>query len=1254
MSESKETHKQLTDLQHVIDRSGMYVGSTKKQTNTIYLYNSKKNIFELQDVKFVPAWYKIVDEIMVNAIDRNTLFPKKVNRIEMSFYEENGMIEIINNGPGISQKDFKLNNGEIVPLPQAIASAFRMGSNFDSNQKRITGGLNGLGIKLVNAYSDYLKLFTISKVGRKYKSYSQEFENRLSIIHEPIIEETKEEEFTSIKFIPSYKNMGYSKLSLQDKKILNSLVETRAYQASAFVNADVLFNNQIINIGDSFEDFAQMFINNDYGMFHTILKNKKDKDLNWEICIGVSDGKFRQVSLINGIYVFKGGSHIKHLQNEIVKNLKSRAMKILGKQNKFNSNFILNNLFIVFKASFDKPTFNSQIKCELNDPIENFIDYKFKKTEWAKIWSFLKDHVTTHVLDKNTDKKKSRVERGRIELDKGKDATYAGSKKNARKTSLIVCEGDSAMACVDRGITHKKTKLSYEYYGTFSIQGVPMNARKECKQILDKKNNKTHLVRNLKLKNNQRFQDLVKLLGLDYEKSYDPDTIEGQQEIKTLRYGRVIMAVDQDEDGKGNIFGLLVNFFMLFWPNLAKIGFVKRFNTPIIRAYLRSSKTKPQKCEEFYSLSSYEKWLEKNFSNNNDKMLKKYNIKYFKGLGGHDQKKGEILTMFTNFEDKLITYSLNNDGEKDLESYYGKKTEPRKIALAVPVSREDELLLDGENEVSISLLLKTDVKEFQRDNIMRKLPHSIDGMVPSRRKVFYTARHKFGITKSTNKEIKVCSFTGDVMSYSCYHHGDASLSETIIKMCQDFPGSKNMPLLIGVGEFGTKSEGGKNHASPRYTSLQLNQSLCWALCPKEDDFLLNYEFDDGVRCEPTFYIPIIPLSIMEHMEIPATGWKAKVWARDYKQVIKNVKWMITGKFNKCRKMKIWLKDNNCDLRKWKGKTYAVGKYSYNEKTRILTISELPPCIYDESYKNKTFFTTTEVTKNGKKEKKKVLKSEFTNNYRVDSSYDEITNNYETKIWIELQPGAMDKIMARKATKSGDEYQTDEKDNESDNESIVSVGSNNTVNTNSGYPFDPVEDFMNLKLSLGSNLNMIAWDGTVKEYKRYEEIFDEWFQVRKQLYAARIDRMIILTNLMIKYLENIIKFSKNKDKYNLTNKTPIKKFEEILESHGYDTFNKALLFSPKYTKVEELEHLIINNVEDGTSYNYIIDLTYRQLLKEAHKKRLEELEKEKEKLKFLLEDSDESNGNFKGKKTWLAELVRVKKIIEDGVKNGWAS
>lgn len=1193
--------KQISQLEHA-KRKSMWVGSKKIQTTEMYCLSDDMKKFILTKIKFAPAWYKIVDEIVVNAIDQWVNYPKKVNRINISFNSDTGAIKVLNTGPSIGIYETKNLNGVKMYAPQLIASEFLSGDNLDddADDDRVTGGTNGAGLKLTNAFSDYLTIRTVDKK----KHYTQTFRDRLNIIDEPVIRDTNKDEkesFTEIEFLPSYEVFGYDGGYNNSMAIdLEKLMISRAYQASAFTKADVYFNDVKIEMptninktkNDIFYNFSSMFLPEfDICNINIISSDPKYKNFPWDVCIGVSDGKFRHVSIINGIYVYDGGTHIKHIQNQIVSNLKDKVEKLIKKsKTKFNANYIINNLFIMFRGSIIKPEFSSQIKSILGDPIEKFESYIMKKRDYDNLWTMLEPHIMSLFLDKYKDKKKTRVTRGIVNVPKCTDAKYAGHKTKWKNCTMIICEGDSAMGTVHEGITSKTTKLSYDYYGTFSIQGVPMNARKEVSTYHDKTTNKITLIRNAKLQKNERLSSLVKVLGLDYEKSYELNDT-GNDEFDTLRYSKITAAVDQDDDGKGNIFGLLINFIILFWPALAKRGYITRFNTPIIRAY---PKNKQKFVEEFESLKSYSDWVTNNYNGDDEKVNTHYVLKYYKGLGSH--KKNEIPQMFNNFEDRICIYQLDLEAINKLEAYFGNDTDLRKKALSTPITREETIgkLID------ITEQLDRDLKAYQRDNILRKLPHCIDGSVPSRRKVIYTARNVFG---SNNAEMKVNAFVNETSKTTHYHHGESSLASTVTKMAQEFPGSRHLPFLRPQGQFGTRSNGGKDSADPRYTFTQLNKKLCFAMFPKDDDFLLKYVFDDGERCEPEYYIPVIPLSIMEHMEIPATGWKVKIWARDYKEIINNVRQLILNKIKKAKPMKIWLKDNIGTIRNYKGRDYSVGKYEYMESKNIILIKELPLGKYSSSFIGDYSLDDTK---------------QLCNKPYFKNKPDDMTNDDGVDIKFHLTETGWKEI----SEKYGNET------------------------------FDCVEDLMNLKTSLDDNINMIAVDGSVHEFKKYEHVIDMWFPIRKQLYADRIDRHIILTNMMIIYLKNIIRFTKSHQQYNITPSTTIELVDNILMKNKYDTFNSTLLHNPKYTEIGELSKLIINNSHAGTSYEYLIKLSYRDMIECACKKRETQLHEYEMKLKDL--QTDDGTGDiFKGGKTWIKELDELEKIINDGIKLGWA-
>lgn len=1181
--------KQITTLAHVIAKPGMYVGSVRQQTIDMLVYTQKTGQMESAKMKFTPALMKIIDEVLVNAIDRHTNFPNKVKRIDIEFERDTGRITVTNDGPGFDIEMVETVDGRKMYSVQMAFSEFRSGSNLDddNDEERCTGGTFGYGVKLTAAYSSELVVYTID-IAKKI-SMQQLFRDRLSSVGEPdMIKNTKALKVkkngeTSVSFIPSYAAMGYSKgySEERDGDTISTLIHTRAIQAAAFAGCDVYWNDEKIEV-NGLIGFAEMFYQEPFLWSGTISKGRKKTD-KLEVCIGVSNKKFQHMSLINGIAVYKGGNHLKHIQNLIVENFKPRVMKLLKKAAPFNKNLILNNMFVFVKGSIIKPEFSSQTKTELADPIEKFADYKFKKGDYDSIWQVLEDAISSGIMGK-VGEKKTRVSRTLGHIDKLVDAKYAGQKAKSSDCTIIIAEGSSAVGTAHEGIVSPKTKLSYDYYGTYSIQGVPMNGRKESSVMMDKKSGEVQLIRSARLKANERLSSLVKIIGLDFSRKYD-----NPKDMATLRYGRAVVAADQDEDGKGNIFGLIMVFFYRFWPALLENGYLSRLNTPIIRAY---PKAKKKFVEEFYYTSAFEAWMEKTGAKN-------YTIKYFKGLGSH--KKQDIGPMFSRFENMLVTYIPDESTEELMEAYYGKKTAERKKLLSTPVDIDPS----DNMRVSASEQLNLDTKSYQRDNIWRKLSHVFDGLVPARRKLLYSGREVFGKTPAGNEEMKVNAFTNKASSMTHYHHGEASLADTCARMAQSSPGMQNLPYLYPEGQFGTRKAGGKDFASPRYTFTRLNQRLCWQMFPPEDDCLLEYTFDDNHRCEPVNYIPIIPTAILESREIPATGWKSKVWARDVTQVIANVRDLINGKIKKARPMGLWKNKHRGEVREVNGKLYSMGDYKLSNKNRTLTITEIPMSLHSSMFSEK-------VSKKKKDGSETVGRYCLVDRPEVDGKIYDGTNDDGVHIELKLKEGAF-KMMEEEY---GDEN------------------------------FDCVEDWARLKVLMDDHLNMIM-DGRIVEFKTYESIVDAWFPARKKLYEERINRMLLLCRLRIAFLENIIRFSDNHDSYAITSKMTREKVDGLLDDNGYQRFNHVLLASPKFTPTDQLEDLITG---EKASYDYLVNMRYGDLLKGPCKARAEKLAKEKAQLAELEKDSGKKG--FVGKKTWLRELNALEETIELGLKTDW--
>jgi DNA topoisomerase-2 len=1254
MTEKKRGFKQKSQLEHCKISPGMYIGSVKPDTIPMYVLEEDK--FSMREIKFTTGLLKIFDEVLVNATDHYTNYPKLVKNIDVTFNVDTGEILVRNNGPGIPVDMVETLNDGTMYRPQAIFTQFLSGDNFDDEdeikQERIVGGQNGLGSKISAAYSDLFQIETYDEnTGILYK---QGFIDRLNVIDTPIIKKVKDSGYTQVKFLPNYKAFGYKKYTKSIGEDILKLIEARVYHTAVFVGAgcQVSFQGKPIVFGNSkpvIQCYAEMYLQNTYGSYHTTLVHPTKKHLNIDVVIGISDGHFRNSSIINGISVYNGGTHIKWITGEITKNIMPKVEALVtgvkSGDKKIHPNIILNNLFIFVKCSVSNPLFDSQTKSTLTTPQSTFEVFKFKAKDWAPIWTLVQPHVMETLIGKLKDKPKTRVTRGKILLKKGDDAKFAGNKTHAKRCTLFIAEGDSAMGLIDDGINHDKTDLDRNYCGTYSIQGVPVNARKEVTSIPDIKNDTVIRLRTEKLQKNVRFENLVKLLGLDYEKKYEMGTTAGDKEMESLRYGRVVVATDADVDGKGQIFGLLINFFDLFWPDLIKRGYVSRFNTPIIRAFPRNTK---DYVMEFYSINQFENWIQEKFGGDQELAGKRYNINYYKGLAGNDTF--EIVPTFSNFEKKLTIYNHDTAAQDNLDVYFGKSTDDRKDVLAVPVSRDDIEACDRSNVVDISAFLKTDVKEFQRDNIIRKLPHVMDGMVPSRRKTLFGAR--LNKTMETTK-VKVVNFTGNVMEKTGYTHGDASLSQTIIKMAQSYCGAKNMPFLIGLGRFGTRKKGGKDAGSPRYISIKINRDLSNAVFPREDDPLLPYTFDDGERTEPEYYCPIVPMAVLESMHIPATGWTIHLWARDFQSVMRNVRNMVSGETKKCKKLGIWMRGNHSSLRiASDGKEYMVGKYIYDKKKNTVTITELPISVFNVKYIRNVAYT---------KDNTYIKEIKNVEDY---SNYDEVKNVDNINIVFELMPGAMTTIETKYAAalKSGRAINTVDKSVDTVVEAVGDIDLNADVDADvlesdimaaMNYRVDPlfdaIEEFFKLRLCINSNLNVIDKTGEVLELRYYGSIVNIWFQERKRLYGERIERMKTVMELYIQYLENIIRFVRERDTMKITNKTTEAQFNSILGTNGYQKFNKSVLLNPGYNQTGDLDKLILGG---DASYDYIINLTNKAMLKESNIKREAELKAKREELKTIMEDYNTNDGHFIGQKTWLRELDHLEPIVMRGIKNGW--
>ena len=1206
MTTARGKAQQLAMRTHIL-KLGMWAGSKSLQEILTFVVNSGK--FTSQMLKYPPVLQKLVDEIIVNAIDHYVTNPL-VKTIRVDF-EPSGIVSVFNDGPGIDIELTKNLDGVSMYSIQMIFNEFLSGTNFNDEEAtdRITGGQNGLGSKIVTVFSDWLTISTTDE--KRQLHYEQKLSNiddtlpeskktAALYVYEPIITNLKDKVaasklkpwqrvgHTKITFLPNY---SLFKLTAKDfHSVFYKLIESRAWQAAAYVKASVYFNNQLIKI-DSFTQVCEMFCDKVLPLTMTQANGKYP----WDLCIGISDGKEQHVSFVNGVIVGKGGTHIIHIQKHLIEILQPHIEKIL-KQYKanFNKNLLLNNIFIFMKGPIANPQFDGQTKNTLSSPVEQFATYAIPVSQRTALWEFIKPVIIDAFVQKQLGPERTRANRQKIDLPKYKEAELCRNAKRALECSLIVAEGDSAISMADKGLNSKASpNFNYSLFGTYSLQGVIINGLKESTVV---GRSKTALpqdtdihIPNKKLRENERIAGLVKVLGLDYNKKYD-FTDKGEKEWKTLRYGCVIGLTDADLDGF-NIFGLLCTFFMTYWPNLIKRSFIKRINTPVVRAYPTARYAKSLAVEVFYTERDVREFVERIGVEN----ANHYNFRYYKGLGSHDEsgKKKEVTRCFTNIDEKICTYTLDDIGLESMHIAYGVNTKPRKISLSTPVSEEP---MSGVI-VPISQQFRIDTKLYQRDNILRKLLNAIDGFVSSRRKVFYAARI------AAKKEIKVVAFAGEVVSKADYHHGSASVEETIIRMAQAYPGARRLPLLVPIGSFGSRAKGFKDSAASRYISTKLNYRLANALFRREDDYVLEYELNDGERFEPKYYVPIIPYVLCETNEIPATGWAISVYARDLNCILKNTRDMILGKIKQCNKLLISRADFRGEIRYYNKRYYSVGDCIYDEASNTVIINELPFGVYADTYVNGSYTSIKKATD----EPAGIKSLEYVVDVN-DRSTDE-----QVHIEITLAQGAYEVIMEK--------YGND--------------------------VFNPLEEYLQLREPIYDRINLINEHSEVVEYKTYEDVFNNWFKFRRDLYIHRIERERILNDLEIKMLKNQQKFSSMHDSYAIGKKTKIDEMIELLLKNKYDIFNLTLLNNPKYTAVSDLIKLITDK-EEGANYNYLINMSYRELTEEAYIKREQQIKHLQDRQLYLQDET----GIFPGAKIWLVELDELEVAIKDGQATEW--
>ncbi|CAJ0891349.1 8538_t:CDS:2 [Entrophospora sp. SA101] len=275
-------------LQHVLKRPDTYVGSIVDITEKQWIYNLEEDKLEHKEINYVPAFFKIFDEILVNAAD-NKIQDPLMNKINVNIDEDDGQISVYNNGKGIP---IEIHEELNVYVPEILFGQLMTSLNYNDDEKKFTGGRNGLDAKSANTFSTKFTVETIDMA--REKKYVQSFYKNMTKTDKPkITAYNKKEECTKISFNPDFEKLGMSKLTNDTIALLNKHV----YDIAGTVkNVKVFLNNKHIQV-KIFEEYVQMYLKSvDAGSSKTNVVHEKFGE-HWEVSIVPSvQGQFQQVT----------------------------------------------------------------------------------------------------------------------------------------------------------------------------------------------------------------------------------------------------------------------------------------------------------------------------------------------------------------------------------------------------------------------------------------------------------------------------------------------------------------------------------------------------------------------------------------------------------------------------------------------------------------------------------------------------------------------------------------------------------------------------------------------------------------------------------------------------------------------------------------------------------------------------------------------------------------------------------------------
>lgn len=867
-------YQELSELEHILKFPHLSLGNSMVEMDHIQTLDVGDMKIIDEQAPYCRAIERLYLEILHNAGDNAEVSRSYgIDPGRISITVSRDTVRIRNEGRPISTR-IQPNTG--IHVPEFIFSRLRVSGNYSTTNKRKIASTHGLGAKLSNIFSVLFHL-DIGNANEKMR-YTQVWKNNTNDRADPVIVPYDGPSYTQITFIPDFARFydedtqyGFATQRTFSSHMLGAFAK-HAADMSFTAKIPIMFNNREINC-IAIEEYARLYHRSNG-------KRMMFKSEDSECLIMDTPNAGRMVSFVNGTINTEGGIHVRSWKKDIYSPIHLSMKKLKPKDRDIDD-----HITMILACRLVGPKFKSQTKDYVTYPRptvnvdQSLIGAILKWEGIIQLEEILKGRLNA-IARKSDGAKKSLVN-----ISKLVDAHAAGGSESHLCT-LYITEGDSAANFAIKGIQNGT------FTGAMPIKGKLLNVGTcSIEQYA----------------NNDEITELKKALGLREDYNYEED-------ISTLRYGKLVILSDQDVDGM-HIRGLILNFFRLKYPSLLRRDYVQVMDTPLIRVGSLS----------FYHQHEYDEWARNNPTS-------RQQVRYYKGLGTSSD--AELLDAFEKA--RYTTYTWDEKAESLMSVAFDPGHEDSRKELLLSWCNERKIGRHSSQfeAGSISHFVTNQLAEFSNVNTSRTIPSVVDGLKECQRKVMC-------VVLSMKKAKKVSQLKGEVSDKMQYKYGDDALGKTIVGLGNYAVGTNNIPLIKAKGQYDSRMGPG-TAADDRYIYAQPSPFLGLIFRP-EDECVLEYQMDGDDKIEPTHYYPIIPMFAINGAIGIGSGFSTNIPNYNPIDVIRYIIWWLSKRGDRPT-MSPWYKGYQGKIERMGDGHYSIGSFKEipsRKRMKDILVTEIP-------------------------------------------------------------------------------------------------------------------------------------------------------------------------------------------------------------------------------------------------------------------------------------------------------------------------